>query len=256
MALDEREPARLTPLETRFLVVGSGQKLYGVTYKWNEDLSDAEVVLERKTRDLNIVQADGSVRLQRYEFPGPTDCMACHSEAAGSVLGVRTEQVSRAPHGESQENQITQWSLSGFFTEAVDAAASQTYPQLAALGDESRSLEDRIRSYWASNCSMCHGSNPKIRAAWDARYATPLEEQGVILGKVVSRAANKDAHIITPGSPKDSIMLDRGTTAEVRLGAMPPLSRRRVDSEYVALLERWILSLAASDAGAGPSTTP
>ena len=82
--------------------------------------------------------------------------------------------------------------------------------------------------------------------------------QGVIEGKVVSRAATKNAHIISPGSPKDSVMLERGTAAEVRLGAMPPLSRRRVDSEYVALLERWILSLApasAADAGASPSTT-
>jgi glucose/arabinose dehydrogenase/mono/diheme cytochrome c family protein len=241
IALDERRPAWVIPLETRFLVAGRDGTYYGLTYKWTEQGDDAEPVLERKTRDLRLIDSRGDVRRQRYEFPGPNDCMVCHNANAGHVLGVRTEQMNR-PASASGDNQLATWSSAGVFTEALAADALAVAPRLANLADDQKSLEDRVRSYWASNCSMCHGVDRTIRSTWDARYATPLASQRVINVEPSELGAG-GAAIVVPGDPKRSTIFRRSSTADRRKGAMPPLGHRRVDADYVHVLERWIESL-------------
>jgi glucose/arabinose dehydrogenase len=244
MALDQRRPTELTPLETRFLVAGDGGSYYGITYKWN-DQADAELVLERKTRDLMITDLDGSVRQQRYEFPGPNDCLACHNEHSGYVLGVRTEQLNGERLGPSGavENQLVTWSNAGMLSQILDASDVDAFPHLVSLSDATAPVEERVRSYWASNCSMCHGVDTEIRATWDARYGTPLLEQGVVFGALSSSTATSGSQVVTPGDLLRSVMFQRTSTADRRRGIMPPLGRRRVDSDFVQLLEDWILSL-------------
>jgi uncharacterized repeat protein (TIGR03806 family) len=253
IALDKRRPAEVTPLETRFLVARADGGYYGVTYKWNDQGDDAELVLERKTRDLTVTEASGETRRQRYEFPSPNDCLVCHNANAGYVLGVRTEQLNRAlPDGTgSSENQLVAWSRAGVFTQALPDVATAGYPRLASLGDEEKSAEERIRSYWASNCSMCHGVDRQIRATWDARYSTALASQRVIAGEITEVGVGGTA-VVVPGDPERSAMFLRSATADRRKGAMPPLGHRRVDDQYVGLLRSWIQSLGPPP----PATVP
>lgn len=254
IALDERRPAEATPLETRFLVARADGTYYGVTYKWNDQADDAELVLERKTRDLTVTLANGDTRRQRYEYPSPDDCLVCHNANAGYVLGVRTEQLNRAlPEGlGSSENQLAAWSRAGVFSEPLPEGTLDEYPRLARLDDAEKSLEERVRSYWASNCSMCHGVDRQIRATWDARYATELASQRVISGEVAEVGVS-GAAVVVPGDPQRSAMFLRSSTADRRKGAMPPLGHRRVDEPYVDLLTRWIQSLGPPPAPAAPT---
>jgi hypothetical protein len=48
--------------------------------------------------------------------------------------------------------------------------------------------------------------------------------------------------LIAPGDPEASVLLRRVRSVDLTL-RMPPLARNRIDSEYVDILERWILSL-------------
>jgi uncharacterized repeat protein (TIGR03806 family) len=251
MALDERSPERRRRLETRVLVAGADGTYYGATYKWNAAETDAELLLEAETEALDITQPDGSTRRQEYFYPGPTDCLTCHDARAGSVLGVRAAQLNGdvlyAATG-LQANQLWTWSELGLFDRRLSQSEVHALPALAALGDASRSVEDRVRSYWDSNCSMCHGTIPGMRATWDARYQTPLAEQGVLLGPSV---ADEGAFVVVPGDVEASLLAvrDRSTDPNLR---MPPIGRTRADADYITLLERWIRSLPPVSAASGP----
>jgi uncharacterized repeat protein (TIGR03806 family) len=244
MAFDERQPSELRPLETRLLVAGTGGDYYGVTYQWNAEGTDATAVLQRQEVELPITDANGQSVTRPYVFPGPTDCMVCHTSAAGHVLGVRSEQLNRPATGADLEgtadNQIERWWEAGIFTHPV--ALEPSAAALAAIDDESRSVEDRLRSYWAANCSFCHGTDEAVRANWDARYATPLAEQGIIDGELVDEAEAQGASVVTPGDLERSMMYQRGAATEAGV-AMPPIGRKTADERYLALLRTWIESL-------------
>jgi len=241
MALDEREPARFTPLETRLFVAGAGGNYYGITYKWNPDGTDADAVTEPIVGALELIDADGNARSQTYYYPGPRDCLTCHNQHAGYVLGVRAAQLD-GPYGADTPitHQLHDWAHRGLFGDSPPAF-DDVVP-LAPLADESLSLEDRVRSYWDGNCSMCHGVLRDIRANWDARYRTPLAEQGVIGGISLFGAADGSTLLIEPGVPQRSILYQRSATRVEGL-RMPPLGSERPDDAYSKLLERWISSL-------------
>jgi uncharacterized repeat protein (TIGR03806 family) len=244
IALDERAPERRRRLETRLLVASADGAYYGASYKWNAEETDADLLLESQTEALDITLSDGGTRRQEYFYPGPSDCLTCHNTRAGSVLGVRAAQMNGEvlyPATGLKANQLWTWSELGLFDRRLSPDEVRALPALAALDDESRSAEDRVRSYWDSNCSMCHGIIPGMRASWDARYQTPLAQQGVVLGPSV---ANEGAFVVVPGDVAASLLAtrDRSTDPNVR---MPPIGRTRADAAYVALLERWIRALPA-----------
>jgi uncharacterized repeat protein (TIGR03806 family) len=245
LALDERQPELRRRLETRFLVAAHGG-YYGVSYKWNADGTDAEPVLDSEIDELDVTQADGSVRHQRYYYPSPSDCLVCHNAEAGAVLGVRTAQLNGPlldPESGTEQNQLLSWSQRGLLDTPIDPADIEALPRLANIDDTTRSAEDRVRSYLDSNCSMCHGVLPDIRANWDARYQTPLAQQAILQGPLQGEAElPADALVITPGDPELSAIYLRDGSDDPDL-RMPPIGRQTIDHDYLRLLESWIQSL-------------
>ena len=55
LPLDERQPELVRRLETRFLIVARGGGFYGLVYEWNEEQTDAELLLEGHDEPLSIV---------------------------------------------------------------------------------------------------------------------------------------------------------------------------------------------------------
>jgi hypothetical protein len=112
------------------------------------------------------------------------------------------------------------------------------------LADDAAPLEDRVRSYWDSNCASCHNGAASF-PSWDARFSTPLDEQGVLLAEPRSGVATgDDVRLIVPGDPERSLIYLRSQSDQPAL-RMPTLLRNRVDERYVALLREWIESLPA-----------
>jgi hypothetical protein len=87
---------------------------------------------------------------------------------------------------------------------------------------------------------MCHAGADGVLRGWDARFSTPLADQGLF--NPPSNSLLGASRLISPGAPLDSLIYLRGNTTEFAL-RMPPLGRNRADAAYVELLARWITSL-------------
>jgi uncharacterized repeat protein (TIGR03806 family) len=244
MPLDERTPEVRRRLETRLLVAAPGGTFYGVTYRWNAEQTDAELVLAPQTEDLSIIDPEGATRDQSYYYPGPSDCISCHTSSAGYVLGLRTRQLNHEfDYGDGLPaiNQLVSWSAWGFLDRTFSDEDAAAEPRLANVSDESQSLEKRVRSYWDGNCSMCHAGTTGSVAGWDARFITPLPDQGLDRAPQMPRPGLPKS-LIAPGDPAGSYIYLRSATAD-KGSRMPPIGRNRVDQAYVEVLARWIDSL-------------
>jgi uncharacterized repeat protein (TIGR03806 family) len=240
-ATDETQPDRKHRLETRILVRDANGGVYGLTYKWRPDNTDAELLTTNLTETLQVRTPTG-IRTQTWYYPSRQDCRTCHSANAGGVLGLKTSQINRDfsfPCGIT-DNQLRAWNHIGLFEPALNEAEVTSYAKLARADDPKRSLEDRARSYLDVNCAYCHRPGGTV-AYFDARYDTPLEKQGLINGPVLIDEGLDRARVIVPNDVWRSIALLRISSLEGL--KMPPLAHQTLDQPGNALLRTWIESL-------------
>jgi len=234
---DAANPSARRRLETRLLVRDSAGGVYGVTYKWRPDESDADLLPGSVTENIEIKTASAQVRQQSRK-----DCLTCHTLGAGGVLGVKTRQLNHDfayPSGVT-DNELRTWNHLGLFAPTIKADELSSFPTLAASDDATHSLEDRARSYLDANCSHCHRPGGTV-AYFDARYTTPLGDQGLINGPVLLDQGIDRPRIVSPHDIWRSIAYMRvNTVGDIR---MPPLARETIDQNGVALLGQWIKSL-------------
>lgn len=248
LPLDEQNPSILQRLETRFIIVMEGGEVYGATYKWRADNSDADLLFEGLD-EMHVITNESGDWIQTWSYPSPADCVECHNSDAGGVLGPKTASINgnlAYPSGVN-DNQLSTWNHLKLFDFAIDEADLSSLPRHAAIEDESASLELRVRSYWDSNCAYCHGPRG-IAALWDARFNIPLEDQGVVNGEISDQRdyfadyGLNNPLIVDPGNPDNSILYIRDNSEDID-DRMPPIGRNLRDDAYISVLERWIDSL-------------
>jgi uncharacterized repeat protein (TIGR03806 family) len=255
LPLDATQPQRRRRLETRLLVVDRDGGVYGVTYKWRADLSDAELLADSATEEILVRDAQGRQHTQTWYYPARQDCLACHNSHTPGQLGPKTRQLNRELHypDGTTENQLRRWNRLGLFTQRLAEQDFASLPALARADDASRSIEDRARSYLDANCSHCHRPGGTV-ANFDARYSTPLAQQQIIDGPVLIDQGVDRARVVSPHDPWRSVMVMRvDTNDDLR---MPPLARKTIDVKGVALLRQWVESLPGRDVLAPPSISP
>jgi uncharacterized repeat protein (TIGR03806 family) len=239
---DARDPQIKRRLETRLLVRDRQGGVYGVTYKWRADGRDADLLMDAKTEQIAVTEADGTVRRQTWYYPSSKDCLTCHTANAGYVLGLKARQMNKDfkyPSGIT-DNELRAWNHLGLFNPALTEQQIQHIEPLAAANDESRSLEDRARSYLDANCSHCHRPGGNV-ASFDARFETPLQKQLLVDGPVLIDQGIDKPRVIAPHDVWRSMAYMRvSTNSEIR---MPPLARETIDQQGVKLLNEWISSL-------------
>jgi uncharacterized repeat protein (TIGR03806 family) len=239
---DARDSSVRRRLETRLLVRDSAGGVYGVTYKWRADESDAELLTGSVTEEIALRDATGQIQHQSWYYPSRKDCLTCHTSGGGGVLGVKTRQLNHdySYPGGIRANELNTWNHLGMLSPALAPEDVARLVTLAAPDDTSRSIEDRARSYLDANCSHCHQPGGTV-AYFDARYGTPLSEQGLINGPVLLDQGIDRPRVISPHDTWRSIAFMRANTnGDIR---MPPLARETIDQGGVALLGQWINSL-------------
>jgi len=254
LATNELNPNSLRRLETRLLVCDAAGGVYGATYKWRADNSEADLLATNLTETVAIKTATG-VRMQQWYYPSRADCLTCHTATAGYVLGVKTRQLNRDftyPAGVT-DNELHTWNHLNVFDTNLTLAELKKFPKLARLGDPAESLEARARSYLDANCANCHRPGGTV-AYFDARFDTPLAQQNLIGARVLIDQRIDGARVIAPNDLWRSILYMRANTTEAF--KMPPLARNTIDGQGMALLQKWIESLSGPRVLPPPEISP
>jgi hypothetical protein len=219
-------------------------------YVWNADGSEAPLAPARGlARSVEV--APGI----QHAIPGEIECRACHEGGASPVLGLGALQLSPdrdpdAPHAElpapgdvDLRVLVTRGLLRGLPAHLLEKAPRTpgSPAARAALG------------WLHANCSACHnGSGPlaplglSFEHSLDASEASQepalLTTLGLPSQFTLPGAAPGELHRIAAGEPGRSVVPSRVNSRNPLL-QMPPLGRRLVDEEAVALLNRFIAEL-------------
>jgi uncharacterized repeat protein (TIGR03806 family) len=239
---------RTQRLETRFTVVTATGGVVGVTYRWRNN-TNAELQVT------NSLIALAGRKTQPWYVPSREDCVTCHTPLNGGVLGVNTRQLNRrrASLNGGSENQLVVWRRRGMFVKDDAPFVPSDFASLAEATDENASITHRARSWLDVNCANCHRPGGTV-ATFDARFDTPLSQQGLVNGLILIDEGIDSARVIAPNDVWRSILLLRVNTREPF--KMPPIARECVDTAAVALLRRWIESLPGPNVLGPPKIFP
>lgn len=224
-------PASAVRVETRVLVK-TDTGIYGLSYRWSDDQTTATLVDENGT---NRSMFRGR---QNWIFPSRADCLNCHTEASGRVLGFTTAQFNREnTYGSQTTNQIFALRDAGFFSSSN--IQTRGLRALASLNDETVSRAFRVRSYLAANCAHCHqpGTSVSIFSDWDGRVTTPISRANIIYGQLHNNT-NPDNKVFVPGDPAHSALYYR--MIATNSDRMPPIAVSIPDTNAVQLIKDWI----------------
>ncbi|BDS07685.1 hypothetical protein NT6N_27250 [Oceaniferula spumae] len=233
LEMERGNAASSRPLETRFIVKTTGG-IYGLTYRWRADGSDADLVGSNGLdEDLTIIDGGNPVT-QTWNYPSRTDCLSCHTPDAGHALSFNVRQLNRS--GALGGDQLACLAASGFLDSTP--APSKSLPAHPALNDSQVSRESRIRTYLEVNCAMCHrGSASTVPGNFDARITTKTDLAEIINGMLVDNLGNGSNRFIVPNDLTHSVVLKR---LDGSAGRMPPLASNETDQEAIDLLTQWI----------------
>ncbi len=241
LPLDYRNPSLTQKLETRFFIYTQDENSYGVTYKWNEEGTEAFLLRDGETETYAIVAEDGSSENLEWLYPSMEQCASCHNENAGWVLGVRTQQLNKVmqyPASNREADQLFTWDFLGIFDAPLKNRNHLIHVDPLTL--EGTSEEFRVRSYLDANCAYCHRPGG-VSGVFDARISTPLYQTKMINAEVVSNNSPEGARILIPGEVENSHILHRSISLES--DAMPPIGRSKIDEPFISLMQEWISNL-------------
>ncbi len=231
-------------LETRLLVRDANGGVYGASYKWKDDNTDAEIVTTPQTETgIEVTRADGVTKeTQSWLYPGQSDCVRCHNNTdptdpngTGMVLGLKSRQLNKDYTYKTgrTDNQLNTWSELGMLDTTLSNPAA--LPRFAPLSDNSATLELRARSYVDANCSFCHRPGGENQM-WDARFTTPILSQN-IAGDVTRPFAVLQRFNLAGSRMHIRDSVDPRVTAFP--APMPPIARNVPHTEWLAVMGAW-----------------
>jgi uncharacterized repeat protein (TIGR03806 family) len=239
LPLVEGDPGSAVRVETRVLLLAaSGWE--GFVYRWRDDQTDADLIPGADARTFVVSTSSGDVE-RTWRFPSRTDCLRCHTSAAGRVLGLTTRQMNRdfsypGPAGPVVDNQLRAWEHVGLFDGGVPDPGS--LPAHPVPEDEALPVAPRARAYLEVNCSVCHRPGGTA-ATMDLRAHVPVPAMGVVgVRPTAGDLGLLDPYLVLSGDRTRSVLWHR--VRDLGPSRMPPLATSLVDAAGEDLVGRWI----------------
>jgi uncharacterized repeat protein (TIGR03806 family) len=240
LEMEPGNPASRRRIETR-LLTRQTMMWRGFSYRWNEQQTDAELVPDSGVdATYDIREGTGpSKHSQTWRFPSRTECMICHTRAAGFVLGMNTLQMNRVhDYGKVADNQLRTLDHLDIFRNHLTAAPA-TLPHLPDPNDAKATIDARARSYIHTNCSICHQVDGGGNARMELRFSTPLDKTSTVRANPQQETFGiANARLVAPGDPEHSLLYQR--MLRTGPGRMPPLATAVVDPKGTELVREWI----------------
>ncbi len=250
-------PASRINVETRILVYQSGLKTWsGLSYKWRRNQTDADLIPpEIDSTFVHGVWLNGTLVGKRWLYPSSFSCKACHlgKEANGKrgTLGFITPQLNRIINGTNQLQRLVDKGVLSVNPVAGKPNAHRWY----GLKETSATLEQRARSYFAANCSHCHGNNNVLTVNHRFDYFNPAKKITTAddEGGFVGLHPMGNTPLITPGNATtdSSVLLEKMMFRDDQFNSvdnrqMPPIATSQPDSTAILLIKDWICSMKPS----------
>lgn len=223
-----------TKVETRMMVRHLDGDWGAYDYLWNDTQTEAFLITNGAEVDLGT---------QTWSIPSQAECMACHTDAAGRTLGLEVGQLnSPFDYDGTTANQLHTLDEIGLFSPAQPAVANlDTLPGL----DEQAPVEDRVRAYLHSNCSMCHRPGGGGLGSLDLRVSQSLADTEMCAAPDNGNLGlGANARVVRPGDPGASVLFHRMESLDPDV-RMPPAGSNEVHNEAVNLVERWINNMTS-----------
>jgi hypothetical protein len=218
MEMQRGVPASKKRIETR-LIVKNATGAYGVSYRWNDAGTEGFLAADGGENFTLEVTDGGNPVPQTWRIPSRAECMTCHTPQAGHALSFNTRQLNfdNGIPGYNG-NQLTVLQQAGYFSN--NPASPNLLPRHLRPDESAYSVEARVRSYLAVNCSYCHKAGGTANASWDGRPELTLEETGLVNGEAANNGGDPANKLVVPGDTAHSIMLNRvAVTNFSRLGS-------------------------------------
>ena len=220
-------------VETRLFMHHDDGDWGGYSYEWNEAQTEATLLPGAKIK---------TVGTQQWLFPSRSQCMQCHTSAAGRSLGLETPQLNGAmfyPQTGRTANQIATLAHLGLFDTALPPPSA--LPAFPALDDAATAVDARARAYLHANCSICHRPEGPGQGPQDFRYFIPGAQMNVYnVDPTQGDFGIQGAKLYAPGDPGHSMIALRMHTLQP--GRMPPLASSVVDVTATQVVDQWIRS--------------
>lgn len=227
-------------VETRLLVKHNDGSWAGYSYEWNDTGTDASLVLNGKTKNING---------QTYIYPSSAQCMFCHTQVSGFALGPETRQLNRDKTYASTGITANQLSTLDHIGMISLTDVPSALPRLTEPTNYLASLHDRARAYLYTNCAQCHRQGGPSNVSLDFNITTATADMNVC-NVAPSYNISGANYILSPGNANDSTMYHRMNCRTGNVGCladdqMPPIGSTIVDSAGATLLSNWINSLGS-----------
>ena len=241
MQLDLSDAQSIDRLETRFFIIDKNQVGYGLTYKWNDEETEAFLVESELVEELGMIDENGDDFILEWSYPSKDQCLNCHNSSANYVLGLSTHQLNGSLFYKDimrEDNQLNYWSELNLFDTQI--GVPNGYNKSVKLSEEGYSLDLKIMSYLDANCASCHNDKTNLEVDLDFRFQETIHLRRYIDANTQSHASS-NSPIIKAGDHQDSELWIRD--AQRGKNQMPPLATKIIDGIYVDSLAKWIDNL-------------
>jgi uncharacterized repeat protein (TIGR03806 family) len=222
-------------VETRLFMRHDDGGWAGYSYEWNDAGTDATLLSAGKVKP---VGTSG----QMWTYPSRTQCMQCHSLAAGGTIGLETWQLNRDlayPSTNRVANQLATLDHIGVFSAPLPGPPAS----LPRLPDPAGTdpVDQRARSYLHANCSHCHRPNGGGQGTMDLRFGQSFKDTVTCNAATTQGSVGGSSTIIVPGAPATSVLSLRVHANDSK--RMPPVAVSIMDPTGSKVIDDWITSL-------------